>query len=316
MRDRDTLLDQFWRAQATIGLSVVSEVLAAWPRVSPLDIQRTGRDWLSTALTVIRGGRTQSRSNAVAFMRLYRALETGYTLPAPGEISPSDTTTLGELRDWWAGSANIDRRTFPDDSAVITVEPFDWPDADESVQDDRAVTSLVATGLARVHQVTRPLGDDAPRLDDPSFLADLETIGRSAANVAQRETLRGGRELVDSTSERDDRALGWMRVTDGNPCHFCALLATRGVVYKSKRAAGQRRNPGSFPAGWRSADRDELKKYHPRCACEVVPVYTRDDPRVAESRRLYDEYRDVTQGKSGAAARRAWRHHIEARSRQ
>mgnify|MGYP001417666398 CR=1 FL=1 len=309
MRDRASLIEQMWRAQAALGLRVFARVLAGWADVSPLDLGWTTRRWLAAAIDVIRGERRRSQRAAIAFLRLYRALETGYTLPPPGDSSPSRDVSLGDLRDEWAQAAGVNRPRYPDDGRVIRVElDFEWPEPDERRLDDRAVASLVATGVSRAYAIA----DDEDRL--PSEVrADMESAGRAAANAAQQEALRSGREVVDEASQRDRRVLGWMRVTDDDPCHFCALLASRGVVYRSAETAARRRDPGRVPASWGSVARDELSKYHPRCACQVVPVYTRDDPRLAESRRLYDEYRRVTRGKSGADARRAWRHYIESR---
>ena len=41
----------------------------------------------------------------------------------------------------------------------------------------------------------------------------------------------GRRTIMDETG-RDDRCLGWCRVTGGKPCAWCSMLASRGPVYK------------------------------------------------------------------------------------
>ena len=73
-----------------------------------------------------------------------------------------------------------------------------------------------------------------------------------------RQILNGGRNVILGTVERDRHAEGWTRVTDGNPCAFCAMLATRGAVYKSEGSS-------SFAA-------------HGKCACTAEPVYDRSAP--------------------------------------
>lgn len=40
-----------------------------------------------------------------------------------------------------------------------------------------------------------------------------------------------GRSTVMGSSIADPRAMGWQRVTDGNACGFCRMLASRGAVY-------------------------------------------------------------------------------------
>jgi hypothetical protein len=52
------------------------------------------------------------------------------------------------------------------------------------------------------------------------------------AGHAARIALDGGRTTTLDTVKADPVAVGWYRVTDGDPCAFCALLASRGVVYK------------------------------------------------------------------------------------
>ncbi|KAB5606685.1 hypothetical protein EHS19_06735 [Bifidobacterium jacchi] len=53
------------------------------------------------------------------------------------------------------------------------------------------------------------------------------------------------------------RADGWRRVSDGDPCAFCAMLVTRGPVYTSRDKALHTTNPApGIPSG-------TLHKYHP-----------------------------------------------------
>lgn len=72
------------------------------------------------------------------------------------------------------------------------------------------------------------------------------TIGEMAVR-SHYEVLRAGREKVMRSAPL------WRRVTDGKPCGFCAMLASRGPVYRSASEAGQG------------------NKYHGRCGCTVEP---------------------------------------------
>ena len=78
------------------------------------------------------------------------------------------------------------------------------------------------------------------------------TIGELATRTHQ-EVLAAGRETVQRSARR------WRRVSDGNPCGFCAMLVSRGPVYTSASTAGQGR------------------KYHGRCGCTVEPIDSPDD---------------------------------------
>ncbi|WP_323986211.1 VG15 protein [Microbacterium plantarum] len=83
--------------------------------------------------------------------------------------------------------------------------------------------------------------------------------------VASRQALMGGRLTIAATSQRDRRSIGWRRVTDGNPCAFCAMLASRGPVYRDASTA-------------------EGLKYHAHCGCTAEPMYTEWEPTEAEQR--------------------------------
>lgn len=68
------------------------------------------------------------------------------------------------------------------------------------------------------------------------------TAARAAARakyggILRRQVLSGGRMMINETTAADTRAIGWRRVSDGNPCAFCAMLVTRGPVYSSSGKA-------------------------------------------------------------------------------
>jgi hypothetical protein len=63
-----------------------------------------------------------------------------------------------------------------------------------------------------------------------------------------------GRDSIIDSVHKDTQAEAWARVTEPKPCAFCALLATRGAVYKSEKSA-------EFEA-------------HDHCRCHAQPVFT------------------------------------------
>jgi hypothetical protein len=63
------------------------------------------------------------------------------------------------------------------------------------------------------------------------------------------------------TAATDPAAVGWYRLTDAKPCPFCALLASRGIVYKQR---------GIRPASTAPASS------HNDCGCSAEPAFTRD----------------------------------------
>lgn len=92
--------------------------------------------------------------------------------------------------------------------------------------------------------------------------------------IMRRQTLMGGRFSIDGFERRDERAKGWRRVTDGDPCAFCAMLATRGPVYGSAEKAEQIGGTGL--------------RYHSNCACTAEPIYTVWEPSAREREFIRD----------------------------
>ncbi|AUG87137.1 head maturation protease [Streptomyces phage Attoomi] len=326
-RGTAALLDEHWRAQARIGTAVSAQSLAQWSRVNPRSLAESGSAWLAFMLALIRGERRRSREQSAAFLRLYRALETGYTLPPLQDDPVADFTTLGELREDWARVTDTIRTPAPDDADRIRIDgDFDWPEEPVESFDRAAVASLVTQGPAKLReQVAQAVTEvERGRLDDAGFLQELEdattNTGITAANAADREAIRSGRDLINRASQEDKRVVGWARVTDGNPCAFCAMLAARGAIYTSQATAagGGRRKPAGSADGRARRNRrppvsrEDLTRYHYGCHCQVVPVYSRNDFMTPDARRYDREWREVTRGKSGAEARAAWRRHIES----
>jgi len=82
--------------------------------------------------------------------------------------------------------------------------------------------------------------------------------------------LQAGRELIDKTARLDPKSGRYRRVTDGQPCAFCAMLASRGPVYSEHTA---------------------YFRAHPRCGCTAEIVYGEWVPneREAEWVRAYEQ---------------------------
>lgn len=96
-------------------------------------------------------------------------------------------------------------------------------------------------------------------------------LAQSAA-AAMRLTLNGGRDTIVGAVNADPDAQGWARATSGNPCAFCAMLASRGPAY-SEETVG-------FEA-------------HDGCGCTAEPVYSADADWPSGSRQYQDLWRQA-----------------------
>lgn len=113
--------------------------------------------------------------------------------------------------------------------------------------------------------------------------------------------LEGGRSVMKRSIETDERATGYARVTDSDPCAWCAMLASRGPVYKNAVTAGDPRQGGD--------------RYHDHCGCVAMPSFSLNEPFVGAAERLYDDWLRVTRGTGGRNAVNTWRRWWEAEGR-
>lgn len=110
---------------------------------------------------------------------------------------------------------------------------------------------------------------------------DLENVKTNVLGVTEKNVLDAGRSTILNASKTDRKSKGWARETEPECCAFCAMLATRGAVYRSE-------DSGDFRA-------------HDHCRCFAVPVFNIFDvpAHVQEWQQLY---RESTQGVRGSKA--------------
>lgn len=145
--------------------------------------------------------------------------------------------------------------------------------------------ALVTTSLYVTGQVAADRAKRAGKT--PAQARQTALVGVSGA--VTRHVLAGGRDTLLESVAADPEAQGWARVTDGDPCYFCALLASRGPVYKDRSTA-------AFEA-------------HDHCACMAEPVYPGAE-WPGRAREFAALYREATRGQSDLrnAFRRAYEH--------
>ena len=124
-------------------------------------------------------------------------------------------------------------------------------------------------------------------------LADpLGTAFVRVSGEVSRMVLNGDRDTIVESVAADEQALGYRRISDGDPCPFCAMLVARGGVYTETSAGFQA---------------------HSHCGCGSRPVYSTDDPHSGRARELQQLWNESTRGRSGDDAIRAFRQAYEGR---
>ncbi len=154
---------------------------------------------------------------------------------------------------------------------------------------ERVLTALRVTGPVAFKEHIRSGGTP---------VSARVSMANQLAGSSERLAMAGERETVEATIEDSGEIVGYRRVGDSDPCAWCAMLIGRGAVYKSRRTAGDVLAGGN--------------QYHDNDGCTVEPLYEHED-EPAEVADLYQQWLDVTAGKSGKDAIGAWRRYWEGR---
>lgn len=307
--EADEASDAFQIALAQIGARTAQEALALWSE-APVAQGATGASgWLLRLIRLVLGRRRQARELSRAYYRLVRALRTGYTVNNP-RTRESGQVTLAALREQFAELASGYRppREGGSDRIVIEVIAGLLQIEDRLEADARRELAIVLAALGpegylkRLQNIDTDLpASDVDRLRDE---ARAQSGARQAA-AASRVAMNGGRSQLWTQSERDRRALGYVRRSrTGTPCGWCAMLISRGAIFYSSERAATYGSDGDL--------------YHDNCNCYAEPVFSRDqyqNSKLFELNRRYEElWPQVTKGLSGKAAVAAWRRFIRQES--
>ncbi|WP_411120597.1 hypothetical protein [Streptomyces sp. x-19] len=175
----------------------------------------------------------------------------------------------------------------------------------EREAEDELRTVLDALGTNNLDRRLDEISDEQPaKAADKARDEAQRQAGAQQAAAASRVAMNGGRSTTWNHMRRDRRALGYVRLSrTGTPCGWCAMLISRGPVYKSRESA-------TF------ADGD---RYHDNCHCYAAPVFSMQQYQGSELTALSREYEalwpQVTKGLSGKSAVSAWRRFIRQKQR-
>lgn len=250
-------------------------------------------------------GETLTEQHRLAQLRL-RAQFLREFVPLWGllDISHLDDTTLGWINAvldaigrWRAESAQRALTYYTAFRRAETTEhTFDHaPHVGIDVPNRQQIrTSLLVTG---------PIGYKSRIAKGFTPSAARRMAFTAVAGAASRHVMDGGRRQLVNTANADEMAVGFSRVTDGDPCAFCAMLASRGPTYITRASAS------------RTTERSERgpgEKYHDHCGCSVEPSFDRQADWPQRNRAFSQLWADTTAGLSGKKAINAFRNAYDA----
>jgi hypothetical protein len=266
-------------AQIAIRAAFLREFMDQWHLLDPRDLDRTAVPWASSVMRLIAEFREDSAETAENYYKEFRAVE----LPTAKEPPPTVERRQSRRR---VNSRGRDARPSRGGLRRVTIE---WDD-----EDDAAETSLLVMGPSNIKAKRK-------RGKSPEEAAREALV--EAGGSAGRHVLTGGRTTHLELVENDPEAIGWLRVTDGDPCAFCAMLSSRGPVYRSERSASTVVNPGrSRPVG---------AQYHDNCACSAEAMFSKSQAWPGRGREFQELWREVARGNKDGFKR--FRRAIEGR---
>lgn len=204
----------------------------------------------------------------------------GGDAPTTGsEAVTDDENALYEPRpEWQAEDENED-----DDILLEEIANLDdlIREADEAAEQE-AAEQLDRLGIENLLDKLEQIeSDKAAEVEAARREAHAQAGARQAA-AAERITLNAARGLVYSIGANDPRVLAWARYSQtGTPCGWCAMLISRGAVYRSASTAQ------------RQGRNQEENKYHDNCHCVPIPMFSDEQYANSPLFALNREYQDL-----------------------
>lgn len=274
-------------AQAALKAQFVLEFTELWPMLDPRRLDETAPAWIRRAEAAIAEYREESARLAEEYYVAFRAAEA----PQAALEGPPPVVTRQQPAK---RRSTRQRRSQPDKSVRVRTGKLIKPTIDFTEFDKAVRASLASNGPANVKSKTG-------RGKSPEEAAREAVI--QAGGSAARHVLSGGRLQHLEMVEEDAAAIGWIRVTDGDPCAFCAMLASRGPKYHSEESATR--------VVSRRAKRPLGGLYHDHCGCTAEALFSKTQAWPGRGREFQNLWREATKGYSGTDAINAFRRAYE-----
>lgn len=272
-------------AQAALSTSLVEAIRDLFLSIFDVnDIDGSSATFIAKALPMVVEARDLSTEMATAYLDAFRKVELTGLVDA-ADLDPADplTVPLDVLEDMVAE---------------------DLLEAEDLAQ----LSSSFVDSLPSPGQLAKDLHSSGAavakkKLGAGSSAAEAKDVAAKAvAAKAVQQVADGGRSPMLQEAERGAHAcVGYARVVDDNPCPFCAMLASRGAVYRSN----------SFEDSNGLFSGDGRFKVHPGCGCTLEPIYGgRITGLPPESKRLMEEWADIAAGNEDPWG--AWRRYRQS----
>lgn len=188
-----------------------------------------------------------------------------------------------------------------DDTRPIKIDEYDWPEAMSYDEVEHAYRVLLRKqAVDHSTKAVETIRSDED-LTPGKALNQIEDAHSAAGSIGSGTVdalgMDGGREVINKAIREDRLVKLVARGTSSDPCAFCAMLASRGFVYKSEKTAY---------VG------DDVEKVHINCHCFPIVRFVRTSQLPEMNAYFQEKWYEVTDGLSGGDATRAWRRWIYA----
>jgi hypothetical protein len=211
-----------------------------------------------------------------------------------------------------------------DGDSGVEVDEFDWlDDMTEQEVADAFAKLLVKNAVA----IQQDAADTVRQNEDMTPGEALDALNESHGNAGSmgagkvdKYGISAGRDAIDDAIRHDGRVEMFARKCGPNPCYWCAMLASRGFVYKKSSGSTTKRTTtvggaaGNFEEGLDGRPLD-VRKFHDNCHCTIISRWDLQSKLPQDNQFYKDAWKDVTAGLGGKAAMSAWRSWMYARQR-
>lgn len=212
----------FQARQVALTAVVLRELLRLWKAlVKPGDFS-TFQQFAQAAAAVVGLRRQDAVNLAMSYYQEFRVAEDVGTLTAPAQtlVFAGASAAIDPILSVTQGLRSEPGRVIDGSFTPLPALPL---------EESQVTTALRAASLSGVTSARRA---------GQSYETATKTAFVRTSGTATRLVNDGARDTITRSIKRDDKALGWLRSTDDDPCAFCRMLASRGPVYKTRATAG------------------------------------------------------------------------------